>query len=108
MPKPGGLPLGVAPGVALAAFCRFVERDLAREISDEPGHAMRLHRRQRRVEMTRRELSHFVERAGRQHGVEARVDAAVELGAIDVEKYLDGVGRIDRWRQALTMPVRER
>src|SRR4051794_547750 len=104
MPKPGGLPLGVAAAIALGAFSRLGERDLTREISDEPGHTVRLHRRQQRVEMTRRELSHFVKRARCKHRVEARIDAAIEFGAVDVEKYLDGVRRIDRRRHAFTMP----
>ena len=86
--KPGDLPLGVAAGVGLAALGRLGERDLAREMPPQPRHAVRLHRRQHRVEIARGERPHLVERAGRQHGVEARVDPAAQLGAVDDQKNL--------------------
>ena len=50
MPRPGELPLGVAPCVVLRALGRLGERDLAGEVADQPRHAMRLHRRQQRIE----------------------------------------------------------
>src|ERR1700723_1378695 len=49
--KPGRLPLGVLAGVALAAFNGFGLGNLAVEVTKEPRHAMRLHRRQIGIEM---------------------------------------------------------
>src|SRR5579862_911424 len=44
--EPGELPLGVTARVHDRAGGRFVERYLAVEMANEPGHAMRLHCRQ--------------------------------------------------------------
>ena len=94
--KPGDLPLGVAAGVALAALGGLARARSRRQMADQPRHAVRLHGRQQRIEPARRERPHLVERAGRQHGVEARVDPAIELGAIGREKNLDRPRRIER------------
>src|SRR5687767_6335386 len=61
--EPGSLPLGVAPGIALTAFRRLVERNLAVEIADQPRHPMRLHCRQRCIEAALRQYADLVERA---------------------------------------------
>src|SRR5262245_38060627 len=101
MPKPGALPLGVAPRVALAAFGRFLERDLAVEMANEPRHAMRLHGRKGWIEATRRERAHLVERACSQHCIETSIDASVELLALDLQKDLDRTRCIHRWLHAV-------
>ena len=41
-------------------------------------HAMRAHRRQRRIELPGGEMPHFVERARRQHRLESPIDAGIE------------------------------
>ena len=69
---------------------------------------MRLHRRQAAIEAARSERRDLVEGAGGEHGVEAGVDAAIELGAIGIEKDLDRAGGIERGLHALPMPVGER
>src|ERR1700722_409919 len=76
--KPGELALGVVPRVELGAARRLLERNLAGEMTDQPRHAVRLHRRQQRIEPARRKLPHLVQRAGGQHCVEAGVDAGIE------------------------------
>ena len=108
MAEPGGLALGVAAGVALAALGGFGERDLAREVAHQPRHAMRLHRRQARIEAARSERRDLVKRAGCQHRVEARVDATIELGTIGIEKHLDRAGGVERGLHAVAVPVGER
>ena len=61
--EPGRLPLGVLPRVALAALGRLCERELAAKIADQPRHAVRLHGRQLRIEIARRERTHLLDRA---------------------------------------------
>jgi hypothetical protein len=102
------LALGVAAGVALPLLGGDSQIDLAGDRAEQPRHPVRLHGRERGVETAAAERAHLVERAGGQHGIEARIDAAVELGALGIEKDLDcGVGG-ERGRHAVTMPVGER
>ena len=83
MAEPGGLALGVAPRIALASLRRCGQFELAPEVPDQPGHAMRLHSRQRRVETAAGERTHLDERAGGEHGVEAGIDAAAALTEVE-------------------------
>ena len=80
-------------------------RHLAREIADQPRHAVRLHGRQQRIEPPRRQRRHFIERAGRQHGVEARIDARVKGCPIGREKdFCNRAG--DQRRRGVLLPIR--
>ena len=72
--EPGELPLHVAPRVRLPARDGLLQRRLAIEMGEEPGHAVRAHDRQRRVEAARRERLHLLQRALLHHGAEAVVD----------------------------------
>src|SRR5437867_4243344 len=108
MAEPGALPFGVAAGIALAAFGRLLERDLAVEMANEPWHAMRLHGRKSWIEATRRERTHLIERARGQHRIKTHINAPVELLALDLQKDLDRGGCVDRRLHALTVPVTER
>src|SRR5579871_5020353 len=74
MPKPGELPLGVMPRIGAADLARLCQRDLALEMPDQRRHAMRLHRRQQRIEVSRGELRDFVQRALLQHRLETLID----------------------------------
>ena len=69
---------------------------------------MRLHGGERRVEAAAAERPHLVQRAGGEHGIEAGVDPAVELGAVEGEEDLDRSSRIERGRHAVAMPVGQR
>ena len=82
MAKPGELALGVVPRVEPGAARRLLERDLAGEMTDQPRHAVRLHRRQQRIELARRKLPHLVQRPGGQHRVEAGIDPGIERRTI--------------------------
>ena len=55
MPEPGELPLGVVPGVGAADLGGLLQADLALEMPDQRRHAMGLHRRQQRIELSRRQ-----------------------------------------------------
>ena len=59
----------------------------------------------RRVELARREGTNLIERAGRHHGVEARVDAAQEFVALRHEEHLCGPGEIDDRRLVGGVPI---
>src|SRR5580692_8649580 len=63
--EPGPLPFGVSAGGALCLLYGLIERDLAIEVTHEPGHAVRLHRRQAGRELARGQHSHLVQRTGR-------------------------------------------
>ena len=109
MAHPGELPLGVAARVVLSALGRLRERDLAIEMPDQPRHAVRLHGGQQRIELARRERAHFIERAGREHRVEARVDAAAQLRRARARGTPSPrLRRIEQRRQTLAMPFGER
>jgi len=90
MAHPGELALGVAPGVILSALRRFFPRNLAVEMPDEPRHAVRLHGREDRIELPRSQRAHLIDCPGREHRIEARIDAAAQLRAIRREKHLHG------------------
>jgi len=85
MAKPRDLALAVAPGVALGRFHRGRQIDLADEMAQQPGHAVRLHGGQRRIEAPAAQRLHFRKRAGAKHALEARIDARVKLRALDAE-----------------------
>src|SRR5216684_704725 len=106
--KPRRLALGVAPGVALGLGCRCREIDLAAQMPDQPGYAVRLHRRERGVETPGAQRAHLVQGAGGEHPLEAGIDAAVKLAALDVEEDLHRPTRIERGPHAVAMPVGER
>src|SRR5206468_3851299 len=105
MAKPSALALAVTPGVALGAIHRRGQVDLAVEMPDQPRHAVRLHGRERRIEIPAPQRAHLLERAGGQHGIETDIDAAVELRPLDVEEELDRGRRIERWLHALSVPI---
>src|SRR5262249_14647307 len=52
--------------------------------------------------------AHLLKRAGRQHGIEPGIDAAVELRPLDIEEDFDRGVRIERRLHALPVPVCER
>jgi len=89
MAEPGGLSLGVAPGVALALVRSRVQCHLAGKVADQPRHAVRLHGGKRRIETAAAERAHLVQRTGGEHGIEAGVDAAVKLRPIRIQEDLD-------------------
>src|SRR5262245_30325880 len=101
MPEPSNLPLGVAAGVAPCRVRRVSHIDLTAEMPNEPRHAMRFHGGQGRIEVTRMEHPHLLQRAGREHGIKARINAAIELRAIDCEEYLYRVTRMEHGLHAV-------
>src|SRR5579862_674576 len=74
--EPRGLPFGVLPRFKLGTLDCVGKGNLARQMPNEPGYTVRLHRRQVRVELARRKRAHLVHGACRDHGIEARADAA--------------------------------
>src|SRR3954468_16337172 len=54
VPEPGELPLGILAGRPAANYCRPPPCDLSPKVPDERGHAVRLHRRQQRIEIPAR------------------------------------------------------
>ena len=107
--KPRRLPLGVLAGFQFGVLDRFLKRDLAGEMTDQPRHAMRLHRRQIGIELARRQRAHFIKRAGRHHGVEARIDAAQQFVAIGHQKdFGRASARSMRRRLVFLVPVQNR
>ena len=109
MAEPGALPLGVAAGVALAAFGRLLDRDLAAQMPDQPRHAVRLHRRQQRIEPARGERAaprrarrpRASRRSARRCGDRARARSAAR-------KILTARAASSDRRHALAVPVGER
>ena len=108
LPNPGELPLGIAAGVQFSTRGRLVQGDLACEVPPQPWHTMGLHRWQHRVEPAPGKGPHLVQRAGRQHGIEAGVDPAVQLGTVDDEKDLQRLSRVNDRRKAIAVPVGQR
>ena len=87
MAREGELPLGVMARVELSAPYRLVERHAAVEKGDEMRHAMGAHGRagpdRDRAPCKRRD---FIEGAGCDHLVEARVDAREKLSRSGARK----------------------
>jgi hypothetical protein len=108
MAKPGELALGIMPGVALAALGGVGEQHLAGEMTDQPGNPMGLHRRQQRIESPVVERAHLIERAGRKHRVEARIDTAIECCTLRRQKQFGDAGAAKERRQAVAVPVGDR
>ena len=81
------------------------QRDLAPEMPDQRRHAMGLHRRQQRIELSRGESRDLVERAASQHRIEARVDPRIERVALRREEQRGERARRQQRRQAFAMPV---
>ncbi len=51
---------------------------------------------------------HLVERARRKHGIETRIDPAVEFPTLRRKEHPDGMGGFQHRRQAAAVPVRDR
>ena len=113
--EPGELALGVAAGVALRR-ARWPRRGRSRpRYGRAAGHAMRAHRRQRRVEPAPASARDLLERPAREHGVKARVDAPAQRVAVGGEEELphaharsSGPGRRGRRNDASGRPVASR
>jgi phosphoserine phosphatase len=74
----------------------------------QPRDAVCFHRRQQRIKPSGVEETHFLKRAGCQHGVEPGIDAAMKLGALRRDKDFRDIVRIDQRDLTRLMPVRKR
>src|SRR5690242_15359434 len=86
MPKPGELALGVVSGVGLAKRRCLLKADRSPKVADQRRYAVRLHRRQERVELSLREPSHFFQRAALEHRIKTRINSRIEQIAVGCEK----------------------
>jgi hypothetical protein len=98
MAEPGELPLGVVAGVGAALFRRLFQRDLSREVGDQPGHAMGLHRRQQGIEISRGKARDLFQSADLQHRIETSIDPRIEKIAFGREKHRSKASRRQRRR----------
>jgi hypothetical protein len=74
----------------------------------QPWNAVRLHGGERGIEAAAAERAHLIDHPRRHHGIEAHIDAAVELCPLDLEENLDRAVGIERGLHAVVVPLGER
>src|ERR1044072_8644180 len=73
----------------------------------QPWHAVRFHRRQRRIEAARGKPSHLVQRASLNHRCKSLLDATHKFLAFARDEGFRGTRGIQQWRQAFTVAIRQ-
>src|SRR3984957_2570235 len=94
--------------ISAADLARLVTRDLALEVTYQRRHAMRLHRRQQRIEFARGELLDLFQCAALKHRLEPRIDPRIKLIALRRQEQRAKRAFGQQRRQALAMPIGER
>src|SRR5437764_13636958 len=81
MPREGELAFDVSARIALAEARGFFKAQAALQMRDEMRHAMRVHDRERGIELAFAQSIDFVKRAGGEHLAETRIDRGVQRRA---------------------------
>ena len=81
-PEPGELPLGIPARLPLDGFHRFVERAAPLKVREQLLVADGLHRSAAAYAVLPEIALRLIQKAGLQHGVDAGVDARVQLFAV--------------------------
>src|SRR3954447_14972910 len=106
--REGELPFDVSARVALAETRGFSKRQSAIQMRDEMRHGMRTHDRQRGIKLAAFKRLDFLESAGGEHLVEARVDRGAQGSARGCDEKAQTVLCIEQRFGAAGLKTRKR
>ena len=100
VPEPRELPLRIAARVPLPPRHRFFKADFTAQAGQQARHPVGAHGGKHRIEISRRERPHFVERACFHHMDEAMVDPLPQLVSLRRQEHLADAPPCKRSRTA--------